>query len=400
MRRAWRRTIRKEELDRKLTLFSQLRKDSSSFEEAVIETLATVLASPKFLYLAQPVETIADHGTTADKTASDKTPAKRPMLSPSELATRLSMFLWCSLPDDELIDAAESGRLLDPSVLEKQVHRMLLDARSQRLAEQFVHQWLDLELLDFLNFQQHVPQFDPLLKEAMQHEPIAFFQEVLRNNESVLQFLHSEYTMANERLARHYGMENICGNAFRRVGLEGQARRGGLLTQAGLLAMNSDYPDSHPLKRGKWILVSLLNDPPPPPPPAVPQIDLTNPEIAKMTLKERIEDHRNQPACYACHLKIDPWGIAFENYDALGKWRDKVGEKPVDAFSELANHQPLKGMEGLKGYLLEHRQDQFVGAMVHKMTTFALGRTLKFSIERTWTRSREPFGARTMDCGR
>ncbi len=242
---------------------------------------------------------------------SQKSPSKqkpdRELLTAHELATRLSIFLWCSIPDDELLDLANTGRLLERNVLDKQLERMLADSRSQRLAEQFVHQWLDLELLDFLNFKQHLPGFDPQLKEAMQHEPIALFWEMLRNNESVLNFIHADYTMANERLARHYGIGGVHGNHFRRVPLRSEFRRGGLLTQAGLLSMNSDYPDSHPLKRGKWILISLLNDPPPPPPPAVPQIDLTNPEIAKMTLKERIEDHRNQPACYNCHMKIDPW---------------------------------------------------------------------------------------------
>ena len=143
--------------------------------------------------------------------------------------------------------------------------------------------------------------------------------------------------------------------------------------------MNSAGKDSHPLKRGIWLLESVLNDPPPPPPPAVPEIDLADPEIAKMTLKERIEDHRNHAACRSCHAKIDPWGIAFENYDALGRWRSEIEGKPVDASSLLFNNQPLNGMEGLKRYLLEHRQDQFIRAMVYKMTTFALGRPLSFS---------------------
>lgn len=385
MHKAWRRTITEAELELKLKLFGRLRPDCGSFEEAVIETLSTVLSSPHFLYLVQSqeaeekTEATINAAVQAQSTASNKKLESRRQLSASELATRLSMFLWCSIPDEELLTLAETGNLLEPKVLEQQVQRMLSDARSQRMAKQFVHQWLDLELLDFLNFQQHVPNFDPLLKEAMLHEPVALFEETLRNNESVLNFLHSDYMMANERLARHYGIKEVRGNDFQRVSLDGDTRRGGLLTQAGMLAMNSDYPDSHPLKRGKWILVSLLNDPPPPPPPAVPQIDLTNPEIAKMTLKERIEDHRNQPACKTCHMKIDPWGIAFENYDALGKWRDKIGEKPVDAASELSNHIELDGMMGLKRYLLEHRQDQFVSAMVHKMTTFALGRSLKFT---------------------
>ena len=163
------------------------------------------------------------------------------------------------------------------------------------------------------------------------------------------------------------------------MSLEQSTERGGILTQAGLLTMNSDGNDSHPLKRGIWLLESLLNDPPPPPPPAVPEIDLADPEIAKMTLKERIEDHRNHAACRSCHAKIDPWGIAFENYDSLGRWRQQIGDKPVDATSTLFNNQSLQGMDGLKRYLLEHRQDQFTRALVYKLTTYGLGRPLTFA---------------------
>jgi len=234
-------------------------------------------------------------------------------------------------------------------------------------------------LLDYLKVDRKIyPQFDPSLKEAMQEEPVAFFHEVLENNHSVLDFIHADYTMANERLASHYGLSDVYGNQFRRVALDPQHRRGGLLTEAGLLAMNSDGKDSHPLKRGIWMLESLLNDPPPPPPPAVPKIDLADPEIAKLTLKERIENHRNQAACMSCHAKIDPWGIAFENFDAVGSWRAEIQGKPVDASSLLFNGQKLDGVDGLKRFLLEHRQDQFARAMVHKMTTYALGRPLTF----------------------
>ena len=256
---------------------------------------------------------------------------------------------------------------------------MLDDPRSERFAKHFVHQWLDMQLLEFLNFKQHVPGFDPLLKEAMQHEPVALFGHMLREDASVLDFIHCDYAMVNERLSRHYGLAGVYGNHFRRVSLSDEFHRGGLLTQAGLLAMNSDWPDSHPLKRAIWLLESILGDPPPPPPPAVPQIDLADPEIAKMTLKERIEDHRNHAACMSCHIKIDPWGIAFENYDALGQWRDEIQGKPVDATSELYNHQTLDGMDGLKRFLLQNRQDQLVRAIVSKLATYALGRPLAFT---------------------
>lgn len=365
MLRAWRRPITSQEIDRKMKLFAAMRPECESFEEAVIEVLATVLSSPQFLYVANtPTAATNDDGLQQSRDF--------------ELATRLSLFLWCSLPDAELLRLASSGELRNADVLTNQVDRMLADPRSNRLAEQFVHQWLNLELLEFVNFKRQGGGLDPLLKEAMQQEPVELFAEIRQQNASVLDFVHSDYAMVNERLAKHYGLPDVYGNEFRRISLDGGFQRGGLLTQAGTLAMNSDWPDSHPLKRAIWLLERLLNDPPPPPPPAVPQIDLADPEIAKMTLKERIENHRNHAACNSCHSKIDPWGIAFENYDSLGRWRDQVKGKPVDASSELFNHQMLNGMEGLKRHLLEARQDQFVEAMVHKLSTYALGRSLRF----------------------
>ena len=369
MPRAWRRDVSRAELDQKVALFNTIRPRCDNFEEAMVEVLATVLSSPRLLYLVRS-------GAAAGR---DKRPGHQ-SLSDHELATRLSMFLWSSTPDAELLDLAASRQLGKADVLDRQVKRMLADPRSRRFSKHFVRQWLDMQLLDYLNVDRKVyPQFDPALKEAMLEEPVAFFHEIVQNNASVLDFIHADYTMVNERLAQHYGLENVLGNHFRRVRLDPEHQRGGLLTQAGLLAMNSDGVDSHPLKRGIWMLESLLNDPPPPPPPAVPEIDLADPEIAKLTLKERIEDHRNHAACMSCHAKIDPWGIAFENFDAIGNWRTEIQGKPVDASSLLFNSQELDGMDGLKRYLLENRQDQFTRALVYKMTTYALGRPLTFA---------------------
>ena len=289
------------------------------------------------------------------------------------------MLLLSKVPDAELRKLAEVSQLADSKVLASQVDRMLADSRSQRFAEHFVHQWLNMRLLEFLNLEQHGESMDPLLKEAMQQEPVELFKEMMHQNASVLDFIHSDYALVNERLSKHYGIDGVTGNRFQCVRLEDRFQRGGLLTQAGILTMNSNWPDSHPLKRAVWLLVNLLDDPPPPPPPAVPQIDLADPKIAKMTLKERIEDHRNHAACMSCHVKIDPWGIAFENYDAFGRWRDEIRGKSIDASSELFNHQTLDGMDGLKRFLLEHRQDQFVRAVVHKLATYALGRPLTFA---------------------
>ena len=366
MPKAWRRAITEEEIDRKVRLFAQIRPQCNTAEMAIVEVLATILSSPNMLYITR-------------STGSDNS-FRKTSLSDYELATRLAIFLWCSTPDSILLEVAARGELQKPEVLSAQVSRMLQDPRARRMSEHFVHQWLDLKILEFLTIDRKVrPQFDAVLKDAMLEEPVAFFYEILSKNESLLNFIHADYAMVNERLASHYGLQGVYGNAFRRVKLEGSPERGGVLTQAGLLTMNSSGRDSHPLKRGIWLLESILNDPPPPPPPAVPEIDLADPEIAKLTLKERIEDHRNHAACRSCHAKIDPWGVAFENYDALGLWRNDISGKPVDASSKLFNSQELDGIDGLKRYLLENRQDQFVRAMVYKMTTFGLGRPLTFA---------------------
>ncbi|QDT08276.1 DUF1592 domain-containing protein [Planctomycetes bacterium K23_9] len=376
MRRAWRRSVTDAEVDGKMEFFESIRPVCEDFQHAVIEMLATVLSSPRFLYLVQsdprPVE--------ADRPLAEE-------LDEFELATRLSMFLWCSTPDDELLDLALKGRLGKTDELVRQVKRMLADPRHERFSKQFVRQWLNMELLDYLTVDRSAyPQYDETLKEAMQQEPLAFFEEMLQHDRSVMDFIHADCAMVNGRLAQHYGISDVSGIRFQKVSLNSEETRGGLLTMAGVLAMNSDGKDSHPLKRGIWLLESVLNDPPPPPPAAVPEIDLADPEILRMTLKERMEDHRDQPACFACHAKIDPWGIALENFDAIGSWRTQSQGKDIDASSLLFNEYELDGVGGLKRYLLTYRQDQFARAMAHKMTTFALGRPLTFgdraSVER------------------
>lgn len=371
MARAWRREASPAEIEQKMRLFERLRPACDSAQQAVVEVLATVLSSPHFLYLVE--------SAPASDGAAEAAEAAAAPLSALELATRLSMFLWCSIPDAELLAVAKSGQLLRTEILGAQVARLLADAKSRRFSKQFVRQWLGLQSLDYLHVDGKVyPQFDETLREAMREEPVAFFHEALRSDLSVLEFLHADFAMANERLATHYGSSDVVGNRFRRVELQQEQHRGGLLTQAGLLAMNSDGKDSHPLKRGVWMLERLLDDPPPPPPAAVPVIDLADPEIAKLTLKQQLENHRNSAACMSCHVKIDPWGIAFENYDAVGSWRTEVQGEPVDAVGVLFNDQRLFGMDGLKRFLLENRQDQFVRAMVKKLLTFALGRSLSF----------------------
>ncbi len=381
MPKAWRRSVSEEELEKRLTLFHKIRPAYDDFQEAMIEVLAGVLSSPNFLYLTQSDETITDN----------------------ELAARLSFFLWSSQPDDALLKAASSGQINKPGALAEQAERMLADPRAERFTRQFTHQWLGLELLDHLQVDGDVYRdFSGELKLSMQREPGAFFQHVLNEDRSIMDFLHSDYALVNQRLAQHYGVKQVFGNHFQKVSLAPESRRGGLLAQAGLLAMNSDGKDSHPLKRGIWLLEAILHDPPPPP-PAVPEIDLADPEILKMTLKERMEDHRNDPACFSCHAKIDPWGIAFEEFDATGAWRDDIDGKPVDATSQLYNQSELAGMDGLKRYLLENRQDQFAAAMVHKLASYALGRPLSFAdraqVERITAKLRQKGdGLRTLIC--
>ena len=358
--RVWRRPITTAEVDPFMVLFAKNRPGFATFEDAMVEVLATALATPEFLYLTQRVPS-----------NETKSLAK---ISELEFASRLSVFLWSSIPDEALLKIAQEGKLREPTVLAAQVKRMLADPRSRRFSQNFVEQWLGL---DRMNSVTHVT--DNALREAMLEEPRAFFDEVLKQNRSIMDFIHSDYAVVNERLATHYRIPKVFGPDFRKVPVTPQTNRGGLLTNAVIMTMNSDGKDSHPLKRGVWMLKCILNDPPPPPPPNVPQVDLTNPDILKMTVKERIADHRNKAACISCHAKIDPWGIAFENYDALGAYRTQIKNQPVDATSELFNHQTLAGIDGLKRYLLTDRQDQFARAMVHKLTAYALGRPLTFA---------------------
>ena len=360
IRRAWGRPATDKEVELFLNLFDNYRPDFDNFEEAMQEVLATVLAHPEFLYLVLRLPEKGENNSVG--------------ISNRELARRLAAFLWSSIPDAQLQRKAENGNLKQPDILEAEVKRMLMDVRSNRFVRHFVEQWLDLDGLQSVS---HIT--DQHLLKAMQEEPIAFFQEVLRSNSSIFDFIHSDYALVNERLASHYKIRDIRGSHFQKVSIKPELNRGGLLTGSAVLAMNSDGKDSNPLKRGVWMLESILGDPPPPPPPNVPEVDLADPEIQKMTLKERIADHRSNPACYSCHARIDPWGIAFENYDAFGSYRTKVNDKPVDASALLFNKQPLEGMHGLKRYLLKERQDQFARAMVRKMTTYALGRPLTFT---------------------
>ena len=366
MARAWRRPVKDEDVALYSDLFSKYRPEFASFEETIIEVLATVLAAPEFLYLIQRDPRDQANGSTT--------------VSNFELASRLSFFLWSSIPDAPLLELALEGTLKNPEVLHSQIKRMLVDSRSQRFSQNFMEQWLGLEALETVIIDQtKFKGYDDLFKENILKEPLTFFEEVLKKNRSIMDFLHSDYLMINEALARHYGIPEVYGQEFRKVAVSPESNRGGLLTTAAVMTMNSTGVDSNPLKRGIWLLERILYDPPPPPPPNVPEVDLTDPRILRMTQKERMADHRNQAACRSCHAKIDPWGIALENYDAIGSYRTTIKDKPVDATAVLYNSQELDGVGSMKDYLLAKRQDQFARAMVQKLSSYALGRPISFS---------------------
>jgi hypothetical protein len=358
--KAWCRSLLRDDLSGLMGLFNKFRPQFEYFDDAILEVLASVLASPEFIYIQQG---------EAEQGLDDKV-----------LAHRLSHFLWNSIPDKTLVDLATEGELNNKKTLNQQVERMLQDPKSQRFTQSFVREWLHLEALNNVIIDKKVfPAYKDSLKEDMESEITTFFAEALNENTSIIDFLHSDYVFVNESLAKHYGISGVYGEEFRRVNLNNNYKRGGVLTASGLLAMNANGKESNPLKRGIWLLENVLHDPPPPAPPNVPEVDLTDPKILQMTLKERMEDHRNHDACRSCHAKIDPWGIALENYDALGQYRDKYKHKAVDASAVLHNQHKLDGIKGLKAYLLADRQDQFTEAMVHKMLTYALGRPLSFN---------------------
>jgi len=365
MTRAWRRPIVDEDIAAYQELFAKYRPRFTGFQETMIDVLATVLASPEFLYLVQ---------------TNTETPSATPSISDLELANRLSFMLWSSIPDTTLLELAFAGKLKLPGVLDSQIERMLADPKSKRFVRHFVQQWLGFEAIDNLVVdQKKFKVYDEAFKENLLGEPLAFFDHVLRNNRSIMDFLHSDYLIINEPLARHYEIPGVTGQEFRKVPLSPGAERGGLLTTAAVLTMNSTGVDSNPLKRGVWLLERILHDPPPPPPPNVPKVDLTDPRILQMSPKERMADHRNQAACRSCHAKIDPWGLSLENFDAIDRFRTTINDKPVDATAVLYNNQTLDGAVGLKSYLMANRQDQFAKAMVHKFSTYALGRPMSFA---------------------
>ena len=369
MSRAYRRPVADKEVDGMFGIYGQIRRDAGSYEAAMREILALVLASPDFLYLIEP------------------SPGKRRNLTQHEVAARLSYFLWSTTPDDELIQLANDGKLLNPDVLTRQVQRLLSDPKSWEFVQHFTDQWLNLSGIKRVAVNpQFYPQFDDQLKEDMRQETLHFFAEILQGNTSALQLIDSDFTMVNNPLAVHYGFPDPPqGKGFHRVSLGNTGQRGGLLAQGSILLANSDGEQSHPIRRAVWLLERVLGTPPAPPPPDVPGLDSDNPKTKNLSIREKMELHREKAACADCHKDIDPWGLAFEEYDAVGSfretWRPSKNAKPqpVDAVAELPSGQELRGLAGLKQYLLEHYKTQFANSLARKIMAYSLGRSLEFT---------------------
>ena len=377
LRRAWRRPITNEELSKWVGHFEGIWKDEGSAIFALRETLAASLASSNFIYLSEPHK------------------GQKPrILNAHELASRLSYFLWSSMPDDPLSTLADNGKLLEPGILEKEFERMLRDEKSNRFADQFSTQWFDLDGVDRVAINpQYYEKFDSSLKAAMIQETREFFREILRSESSALQFIDADFTMLNASLAKHYGLEGPKSQRFERVSLTGTDRPGGVLGHASIQLSGSDGADSHPIKRAVWIRERLLHDPPKPPPPDVPGIEQSVEGFEKLSVREQLEVHREKAACADCHRSIDPWGIAMESYDAIGLFREKTvrTNKPVSTETVLPGNYKINGLEDLKKYLITQRHEQFAHALVSKMLTFALGRSLELKDEPVIRKLNEEF---------
>jgi hypothetical protein len=296
-------------------------------------------------------------------------------VSDLELASRLSFFLWSSIPDDELLNLAAQGRLHDPSTQEQQVRRMMADSRSKALVTNFAGQWLYLRNLDAVVPDARLfPDFDDNLRQAMRRETELFFEHVVKEDRSVIELLGADYTFLNERLARHYGIPNVHGSNFRKIALSPDSMRGGLLGQASILTVTSYANRTSPVLRGKWVLENILGTPPPPPPGNVPPL-AENPAVGKaLTMRERMAQHRSNPACSGCHQLMDPIGLSVENFDATGRWRTRgEGDERVDASGGLPSGVTFDGASGLKKALLAH-PETFATTVAEKLLTYAVGR--------------------------
>ena len=362
-RRAYRRQVDEGDVQALMDFYDAGRRDGN-FDTGIQFALERLLVSPDFLFRIEHDPVDAASGTVY-------------AVTDVELASRLSFFLWSSVPDDELLNLAERGVLREPGVLDGQVRRMMTDPRAGAPTENFVGQWLYLRNLDgHYPDPAGFPEFDENLREAFQRETELFIDDQIRADRSVLELMSADYTFVNERLARHYGIPGVYGSRFRRVDLD-PAQRGGLLGHGSLLTVTS-YPNrTSPVLRGKFVLENLLGSPPPEPPPNVPALEEQNEDGELQSMRAAMAQHRENPACRACHAAMDPIGFALENYDAVGKWRSDFAGEPVDASGVLPDGAAFDGLDGLRDLLLS-RPDDFVGTVTEKLLIYALGRGLEY----------------------
>ena len=362
-RQAYRRPVSSADIAPLMTMYKEGRK-LGTFDHGIEAGLEVVLSSPNFLFLREVDPPRSRPGTVR-------------RITDVELASRLSLFLWSSIPDEELLSTAEKGQLSKPAVLQSQVSRMLADPKSKALTANFAGQWLHLRRLEAQKPDRAAyPDFDQRLRTAMLTETEMFFETVIRENRSALDFLDADYTFLNQRLAEHYGIPGIYGTTFRRVSLDPKLRRGGLLGQASILTVTSYNNRTSVVMRGKWILENILAAPPPPPPPDIPALnDAKNGKL--LSVREQMEMHRANPVCASCHNKMDPLGFSLENYDAVGAWRTSFAGKPIDASAVLPDGTKFDGPAGLQSILLS-RKEQFVEALTERLMTYGLGRGVEY----------------------
>jgi mono/diheme cytochrome c family protein len=366
-RRAYRRPVTETDV-RDLLPFYERGRTEGSFDLGIQRALERLLVSSQFLFrIERPPTPGAATG-----------PGTAYRISDLELASRLSFFIWSSIPDDELLDVAAAGRLKEPRVLEQQVRRMLANPRSESLVTNFAAQWLYLrdigaKLPDEILF----ADFDETLRTSMQRETELFIDSIFRENRSVLDLLRANYTFLNERLARHYGIRNIRGSHFRRVSFPEGSVRGGLLGHGSVLTITSYSTRTSPVLRGKWVLENLLSAAPPPPPADVPSLKTETSPGKPLTLRDAMVQHRAAPACAGCHARMDPIGFAMENFDAIGRWRDRDGDQPIDATGVFPEGTKFEGIPGLKRELLR-QPEQFVGTVAERLLMYAIGRNLQY----------------------
>jgi mono/diheme cytochrome c family protein len=380
-RRAYRRPVTDADVQDLLPFYQQGRA-AGGFDLGIQRALERMLVSAHFLFRIERPWSGASSSRTSNPGTSKEVPlptgAPYP-ISDLELASRLSFFLWSSIPDDELLDAAVAGRLKQPAVLERQVRRMLADPKSSALITNFAAQWLylrDIEakLPDEVLFQD----FDETLRTAMARESELFIESVFRENRSVVDLLTANYTFLNERLAKHYGVPNVRGSYFRRVALPDGSPRGGLLGHGSVLTLTSYSTRTSPVLRGKWVLENLLSAAPPPPPPNIPALETTGAAPGEtLTMREAMTRHRASPACASCHARMDPIGFAMEHFDAVGRWRETDGGQPIDATGVFPDGTRFEGVAGLKRELQRH-PEQFAGTVAERLLMYAVGRNLQY----------------------